>query len=174
MIYTPQQAYELARKAYPVDHISMHQVRSAYAAGILMLQEKNAEVLKKTLDADCTPLSMNDIPDEVREIAVRWGANMRDNFIDQKVKLASDIVNYAVKFHKGKRKESPWNDPVHPPDASLPSAISPIVLGIFRTGIPTLAFYDHDKQEWVLSDFIDKRNVPDLVGWVYVPLLSSQ
>jgi phosphoenolpyruvate carboxylase len=41
---------------------------------------------------------MPEITDEAREIAVRWGDNMKDDFISQKHKLASDIMNYARRY----------------------------------------------------------------------------
>jgi hypothetical protein len=40
-------------------------------------------------------IPMSEITDEARELAVLWGSNMKDNFITQKHKLASDIMNYA-------------------------------------------------------------------------------
>jgi len=53
----------------------------------------------KTLDDDYQLIPMSEITDEAREIAVRWGDNMKDDFIAQKHKLASDIMNYARRYH---------------------------------------------------------------------------
>lgn len=47
-------------------------------------------------------IPMSEITDEAREIAVEWGANMKDDFITQKQKLASDIMNYARKNTQSK------------------------------------------------------------------------
>ncbi len=49
----------------------------------------------KELDTDYKEIPMSEITDEARQIAVRWGENMKDDFIAQKHKLASDIMNYA-------------------------------------------------------------------------------
>ena len=50
------------------------------------------------LDTDYKEIPMSDITDEARELAVRWGENMKDDFIAQKHKLASDIMNYAHRY----------------------------------------------------------------------------
>lgn len=47
------------------------------------------------VNKDYKLIPMSEITDEAREIAVRWGENMKDDFITQKHKLASDIMNYA-------------------------------------------------------------------------------
>jgi len=46
-------------------------------------------------------IPLSEITDEARKIAVAWGENMKDDFIDQKHKLASDIMNYARNYHEG-------------------------------------------------------------------------
>ena len=45
-------------------------------------------------------IPINEITDEAREIAVLWGEAMRYNFIQEKHKLASDIMNYAIQYHE--------------------------------------------------------------------------
>mgnify|MGYP003393464478 CR=1 FL=1 len=52
----------------------------------------------KKIDTDYQLIPMADITEDAREIAVRWGENMRDGFINQKHKLASDIMNYAKHY----------------------------------------------------------------------------
>ena len=45
-------------------------------------------------------IPMSEITDEARELAVLWSENMKDDFISQKHKLASDIMNYAESLAK--------------------------------------------------------------------------
>jgi hypothetical protein len=40
-------------------------------------------------------IPLSEIDDLARDIAVEWGDNMKDDFIAQKHKLASDIMNYG-------------------------------------------------------------------------------
>jgi len=54
----------------------------------------------ENIDNDYKLIPMSEITDEAREIAVRWGENMKDNFISQKHKLASDIMNYARRTYQ--------------------------------------------------------------------------
>lgn len=61
--------------------------------------------MRKNIDNDYKLIPMSEITDEAREIAVRWGANMKDNFISQKHKLASDIMNYARRYHEQQIKK---------------------------------------------------------------------
>lgn len=51
-------------------------------------------------------IPMEEITDEARELAVIWGENMKDDFIAQKHKLASDIMNYARRYHEQLDKKS--------------------------------------------------------------------
>lgn len=48
----------------------------------------------KTIDNDYPLIPMKDIDPEARKIAVRWHENAT-NWIGDKHKLASDIMNYA-------------------------------------------------------------------------------
>jgi hypothetical protein len=45
-------------------------------------------------------IPMSEIDDEAREISVRWMECEDKDWIGQKHKLASDIMCYAVKYHK--------------------------------------------------------------------------
>ena len=63
----------------------------------------------KAIDKDYKIIPMDEISDEAREIAVRWGTNMKDNFISQKQKLASDIMNYARRYHEQEVKNDKSN-----------------------------------------------------------------
>jgi hypothetical protein len=47
-------------------------------------------------------IPMNEITDEARKIAVAWMECDDKNWIGQKNKLASDIMNYAENYHKNK------------------------------------------------------------------------
>lgn len=40
-------------------------------------------------------INMHEIEPNARKLAVLWGENMKDHFILQKAKLASDVINYA-------------------------------------------------------------------------------
>lgn len=59
----------------------------------------------KEIDNDYKLIPMNEITDEARILAVRWGDNMKDDFITQKHKLASDIMNYARRYHENELKK---------------------------------------------------------------------
>ena len=50
-------------------------------------------------------IPMSEITDEARELAVLWSENMKDDFISQKHKLASDIMNYAESLAKERAVE---------------------------------------------------------------------
>lgn len=55
----------------------------------------------KNIDKHYKLIPMSQITDEAREIAVRWVENLQDAggiMIEQKHKLASDIMNYAKKY----------------------------------------------------------------------------
>ena len=56
---------------------------------------------KQELESDYPLIPMSEISDEARELAVLWSENMIDDFITQKHKLASDIMNYARRYHAG-------------------------------------------------------------------------
>lgn len=56
--------------------------------------------MKKTLDNDYKLIPMPDITDEAREIAVRWAEGNGYDWIGDKHKLASDIMNYARRYHE--------------------------------------------------------------------------
>jgi len=47
------------------------------------------------VDSDYELIPMGDIEDEAREIAVRWTAELGCDWIGNRHKLASDIMNYA-------------------------------------------------------------------------------
>ncbi len=59
-----------------------------------------------TIDNDYKLIPMSEITDEAREIAVRWGDNMKIDFITEKHKLASDIMNYARRYHEQEMKKN--------------------------------------------------------------------
>ena len=44
-------------------------------------------------------IPMSEITDEARELAVAWMECEDKHWIEQKHKLASDIMNYAIKYH---------------------------------------------------------------------------
>ena len=52
------------------------------------------EEIKKTLETEYGLIPIDDITDEARIISVRWHENATD-WIGDKHKLASDIMNYA-------------------------------------------------------------------------------
>ena len=52
------------------------------------------ENLRKEMDSDYPLIPMNEIDDEARILAVRWHENAT-NWIGDKHKLASDIMNYS-------------------------------------------------------------------------------
>ena len=53
---------------------------------------------KKTAEEGYELIPMSEITDEAREIAVRWMECNDKDWIGQKHKLASDIMNYAKKY----------------------------------------------------------------------------
>lgn len=55
------------------------------------------------IDKDYQLIPMNEITDEARKIAIRWHENATD-WIGDKHKLASDIMNYARRVKEGKIK----------------------------------------------------------------------
>jgi len=92
--------------------------------------EKSAEA-KITEGYELIPMS--EITDEARKIAVAWMECDDKNWIGQKHKLASDIMNYAVKYASQFRKplniptedeikkaggvyEKEYEEAIHPPD----------------------------------------------------------
>ena len=55
----------------------------------------------KNIENDYRLIPMSEITDEAREIAVRWGDEYFHGLaIMEKHKLASDIMNYARRFHE--------------------------------------------------------------------------
>jgi hypothetical protein len=56
---------------------------------------KKTEEGNDTLENDYPLIPMSRIDDEAREIAVRWGGKSGMDWIGDKHKLASDIMNYA-------------------------------------------------------------------------------
>lgn len=58
----------------------------------------------KEIDTDYKLIPLSEITDEAREIAVRWGDNMVNDFISEKHKLASDIMNYARRYSEAREK----------------------------------------------------------------------
>lgn len=54
----------------------------------------------KELDTDYKLIPMSEITDEAREIAVRWCEASGIRWIGDKQKLASDIMNYAKRYHE--------------------------------------------------------------------------
>ncbi len=62
----------------------------------------------KEWDTDYKEIPMGEITDEARELAVRWAACEDPSWIGNKVKLASDIMNYARRVKEGKVDNTPW------------------------------------------------------------------
>jgi len=56
------------------------------------------EEIKKALAKEYQLIPMSEITDEARIIAVRWMECGDRNWIGQKHKLASDIMNYAKRY----------------------------------------------------------------------------
>ena len=73
----------------------------------LLEKKKIAEALEN----DYPLIPMNDIEDEAREIAVRWGGDSGCDWIGDKHKLASDIMNYARRQLEKSGKN--LNIPIH-------------------------------------------------------------
>lgn len=67
------------------------------------LQQEN-EQLKKQLQTDYPLIPMSKVSDEARMIAVAWHENATD-WIGDKHKLASDIMNYARRYHESEVKK---------------------------------------------------------------------
>ena len=57
--------------------------------------------LKKEMQSDYPLISMSDITDEARLLAIAWHENATD-WIGDKHKLASDIINYARRHNQNK------------------------------------------------------------------------
>ena len=55
----------------------------------------------KGMDTDYKLIPMSEITDEARKIAVRWGDEYFPGIaLSEKHKLASDIMNYARRYHE--------------------------------------------------------------------------
>ena len=66
----------------------------------------NSELLERAKEPDYSMIyNMHDIEPNARKLAVVWGDNMVDFFITQKVKLASDIMNYAKWYSQLSKEE---------------------------------------------------------------------
>lgn len=52
------------------------------------------------LSKDYKLIPLNEITEEARLIAVMWAESPKSDFIADKHKLASDIMNYAIRYHK--------------------------------------------------------------------------
>ena len=52
------------------------------------------------IDSDYKLIPLNEITDEAREIAVRWAECDDKHWIGNKHKLASDIMQYARRYHE--------------------------------------------------------------------------
>jgi hypothetical protein len=59
----------------------------------------------KAIETGYELIPMSEITDEAREIAVAWMECEDKDWIGQKHKLASDIMNYAKKFAETENKE---------------------------------------------------------------------
>lgn len=75
----------------------------------MVFGKKNQQLKKMKKNKNSYPLiPMKDIDPEARKIAVIWHENAT-NFIGDKHKLASDIMNYARrKNKKNKKNKKPW------------------------------------------------------------------
>lgn len=61
--------------------------------------------MAKEIDTDYPLIPMNEITDEARQLAVRWGDEYFTGIaLQEKQKLASDIMNYARRLSEGKIK----------------------------------------------------------------------
>lgn len=61
----------------------------------------------KSIDNDYQLIPLSEITDEAREIAVRWGDEYFPGVaLNEKHKLASDIMNYARRYHEEKINEN--------------------------------------------------------------------
>ncbi len=92
-----------------VEHLLQHMaVVHIGAATIRTNDGVNIEIAPNKKDAawneDYPPIPMGEITDEARELAVRWGECEDPGWIENKVKLASDIMNYARRVSEGKVK----------------------------------------------------------------------
>jgi hypothetical protein len=63
-------------------------------------QIKNKMSIKEEMKTDYKLISMSDISEEARELAVAWGGDSGMDWIGDKHKLASDIMNYARRSNK--------------------------------------------------------------------------
>lgn len=63
--------------------------------------------MSKEFEVGYELIPMSDITDEARKIAVVWAEANGFDWIGDKHKLASDIMNYAIKYHKSKLGERP-------------------------------------------------------------------
>ncbi len=61
----------------------------------------------KPASEDYPLIPMNEIEDEARKIAVVWAESEDREFIAQKHKLASDIMNYARRYHEHMMSKMP-------------------------------------------------------------------
>lgn len=57
---------------------------------------------RKAMNEEYKLIQMSEITDEARIIAVKWGDEYFPGIaMQEKHKLASDIMNYAIRYHKG-------------------------------------------------------------------------
>jgi len=59
----------------------------------------------KPVEDDYPLIPINEITDEARKLAVTWMECEDKNWIRQKHKLASDIMNYALRYHESQTKK---------------------------------------------------------------------
>lgn len=107
-------------------------------------------VLKKELKTDYPLIPMSEIPDEARLMALSWSEAMEETnqSIQQKHKLASDITNYARRYHAAELKKG---------EASRKDAEAVIILfnEIFRRKISLTAY----RQRAILARFKEGRKL---------------
>ena len=102
-------------------------------------------------------IAMSDIEPEARRIAVAWVEGFEKNGsleIEQKVKLASDIMNYAIAYHKHHSKQTETNAVVMP---SLPSGFEIKLMPneVMREGVAVMLLNPKDYE--AVSKSLDKR-----------------
>ena len=63
--------------------------------------------MSKEFEVGYKLIPTSEITDEARKLAVIWAESNGYDWIGDKQKLASDIMNYAIKYHKSKLGDRP-------------------------------------------------------------------
>lgn len=136
------------------------------------------------LETDYPLIPMKDITPEARTIAVAWSAVMEHPSIQNKHKLASDIMNYARRYHEKKTKEKEaskaeaeaililYNE-VFKRKISLTSYRQRAICGRIKEGRklkPPIgleqfrAVFEHKKEKWTGTDMEKYLDIETLVA----------